>query len=100
MGVTQHIHQGERGEQGDLLTPMLFALGQHSTLVAAKERMQENDVLFAYLDDEYDVCRPDRVGAIFAILQQELQTHAEIRLHLGKLQVWNRGGDGSQCSQG
>ena len=38
------------------------------------------------------VCRPDRVGAVFAILQQELQSHAHIRLHLGKTQVWNRGG--------
>ena len=34
MGVTQHIHQGEGGEQGDPLMPLLFALGQHSALVA------------------------------------------------------------------
>ena len=38
-------------------------------------------------------CVPtDRVGAIFAILEQELQAHAEIWLHLCKTQVWNRGG--------
>ena len=92
MGVTQHIHQGEGGEQGDPLMPMLFALGKHPALAAAQERLRGNELLFAYLDDVYAVCRPDRVGAIFAILEQELQAHAEIRLHLGKTQVWNRGG--------
>ena len=71
---------------------MLFALGQHPALAAAQERLRGNELLFAYLDDYYAVCRPDRVGAIFAILEQELQAHAEIRLHLGKTQVWNRGG--------
>ena len=91
MGVTQHIHQGEGGEQGDPLMPMLFALRQHPVLVAAQERLRGNELLFAYLDDIYAVCRSDRVGAIFAILEQELQAHAEIRLHLGKTQVW-RGG--------
>ena len=55
MGATQIIQQGEGGEQGDPLMPMLFALGQHLVL---------------------------------AILQQELQSRA----HLGKTQVWNRGG--------
>ena len=40
----------------------------------------------------YAVCRPDRCGAVFTILQQELQSHAEIQLHHGKTQVWNRGG--------
>ena len=75
MGVTQHIHQGEGGEQGDPLMPMLFALGQHPVLAATQERLRGNELLFAYLDDVYAVCRPDRVGAIFAILEQELQAH-------------------------
>ena len=35
---------------------------------------------------------PTVLGQSFAILEQELQAHAEIRLHLGKTQVWNRGG--------
>ena len=29
MGVTQHIHQGEGGEQGDPLMPLFFTLGQY-----------------------------------------------------------------------
>ena len=55
MGVTQHIHQGEGGEQGDPLMPMLFTLGQHPALAAAQERLRGNELLFAYLDD-YAVC--------------------------------------------
>ena len=32
MGVTHETHQGEGGEQGDPLMPLLFALGQHRSL--------------------------------------------------------------------
>ena len=34
MGTTQYIPQGEGGEQGDPLMPLLFALGQHRVLEA------------------------------------------------------------------
>ena len=40
MGITQNISQGEGGEQGDPLMPMLFALGQHRALEATHERMR------------------------------------------------------------
>ena len=92
MGVTQNIQQGEGGEQGDPLMPMLFALGRRPALLAIQARLLVNERVFAYLDDMYAVCRPERCGAVFAILQQELQSHAEIQLHHGKTQVWNRGG--------
>ena len=36
MGVTHEIHQGEGGEQGDPLMPLLFALGLHKSLVEAQ----------------------------------------------------------------
>ena len=39
MGVTQHIAQGEGGEQGDPLMPILFALGQHGALEATQARL-------------------------------------------------------------
>ena len=92
MGVTQHIHQGEGGEQGDTLMPMLFALGQHPALAAAQEGLRGNGLLFAHLDYVHAVCRPDGVGAIFATWDQELEANAEIPLHLGETQVWNRCG--------
>ena len=37
MGITQYISQGEGGEQGDPLMPLLFALGQHRALEAIHE---------------------------------------------------------------
>ena len=92
MGVTQYIPQGEGGEQGDPLMPMLFALGQHGSLEAAQARLRVGERLMAFLDDIYAVCSPDRVGAVFAIVEQEMQARAHIRMHRGKTQVWNRGG--------
>ena len=54
---------------------------------------QENEKLFAFLDDIYVVCDPDRVGDVHQLLQRELWVHARISLHLGKTQVWNRTGE-------
>ena len=45
MGVTQHISPREGGEQGDPLVPLFFALGQHSALVAAAERLRDGEQL-------------------------------------------------------
>ena len=66
---------------------LLFSLGQHRALEAIAGRLQEGD-----FDDVYVVCSPARVSEVHAILAQELERHAHIRLHLGKTQVWNRGG--------
>ena len=93
LGVVHDIQQGEGGEQGDALMPMLFSLGQHRALVASAEQLQENEKLFAFLDDIYVVCDPDRVENVHQLLQRELWVHARISLHLGKTQVWNRSGE-------
>ena len=63
-----------------------------SSCGCAREDAREPILLFAYLDDVYAVCRSHRVRPDFSILQQWFQAHAEIRLHLGKTQVWNGGG--------
>ena len=64
MGVTQHIHQ----EGGSKATPSRRCSSHlGNTQLAAQERLPGNELLFAYLDDVHAVCRPDRVGAIFAI---------------------------------
>ena len=91
-GVSHRIRQGEGGEQGDALMPLLFALGQHAALEAVQRQLRVGERLFAYHDDIYVVSPPDRVGAIYAILQHELFTHAGIRVHGGKTQVWNMAG--------
>ena len=80
------------GEQGDALMPMLFSLGQQQALVAIQARLQDDEKLFAFLDDIYIVCTPARVEDVHKIMKDELWAHARIRVHQGKTQVWNRGG--------
>ena len=92
VGDTQEIPQGEGGEQGDPLMPLLFSLGQHSALEAVQRRLQGNEKVFAYLDDVVVVCSPGRVVEVEAILRQELRRQAHIDVHQGKTQVWNRFG--------
>ena len=78
MGVTQSIPQGEGGEQGDPLMPMLFAFGQHGALAAIQARMRVGEHVFAYQDDIYTVSRPTRVNRLHVAAEEELwgPTHA------------------------
>ena len=55
-GVEHTIRQGEGGEQGDALMPLLFCLGQ---LEAVQEDMREGEFLFACLDDIDNVTLPE-----------------------------------------
>ena len=41
--------EGEGGEQGDPLMPLLLSLGQHRALLAVNERFIEGESLFAFL---------------------------------------------------
>ena len=75
--VTQHIAQGEGGEggeQGDPLMPLLFALGQHKSLVEAQTRLSGNEKLLAFLDDIYIANMPDRVSEAHTIVEEELSS--------------------------
>ena len=78
-GVTHVIHQGEGGEQGDALMPMLYVLGQHGALASIQESLLLGEHLFAYHDDLYVVCSPERVGPIYKIVEDALEAHAEFR---------------------
>ena len=91
-GIVHDVPQGEGGEQGDALMPALFSLGQHPALEAVQSQLLEGETLCAFLDDLYAICRPDRVVPIFNLIQRELWTHSRIEVHLGKTQMWNRGG--------
>ena len=72
--------------------PALFCLGQHNALAAVQQELVGNERLFAFLDDIYVTCSPGRVVPIFNTLRRELWMHSRIQIHLGKTQVWNRGG--------
>ena len=81
--------KGEGGEQGDPLMPLLFALGQHSSLVAISNRLQPG----AFWDDLYVISTPDRTVDCHRVLERGLWRHARVGLHHGKTAVWNRGGE-------
>ena len=72
--------------------PASFAPGLHQALVAVQAGLLPSERLFAFLDDIYVVCSPDRVADVHASLQAELWRHARIQVHQGKTQVWNRDG--------
>ena len=78
MGVTQHIAQGEGGEQGDPLMPRLFALGQHGALEATQTRLGRGEHVMAFLDDIYITNQPGRVIEAHTVVEEELWTHAGI----------------------
>ena len=72
--------------------PALFALEQHRTLAHVQEQLRDDEYIFAYLDDIYALCEPDRVSSIFAEIREALLLHAGIRINLGKTKVWNAAG--------
>ena len=72
--------------------PLLFALGFDRALSAVQARLSDDEKVFVYLDDIYVICAPERLLGVHRILEAEIFTHTQIRLHQGKKQVWNRGG--------
>ena len=56
------------------------------------------DFMFAFLDDIYFVTAPNRIGAVYATVQEALWAHARIDIHLGKTErctVFERMAEGS-----
>ena len=92
-GTVHHIEQGEGGEQGDMLMPLVFSLGQHAALQAVKDQLLEGERLFAFLDDIYVVTTPERVCHVYTLLHVELQRHSSIQINGGKTRVWNAAGE-------
>ena len=69
-GRTHTVEQGEGGEQGDPLMPAQYSLGQHAALEAVQRQLQEGEHLFAFLDDVYVLCQPERVRVLFDLLRR------------------------------
>ena len=91
-GIVHEVDQGEGGEQGDAMMPLLFSVGQHDALSEVQNRLLPSEVLCAFLDDIYVVCRPERVGMAHTMLENALWRHARIQVHAGKTKIWNRAG--------
>ena len=92
-GTTHTIVQGEGGEQGDAMMPLLFALWQHPALEAVQRHLADGEFIFAYLDDIYFVTVPEMTGIVCNLLQNALWNTAGIRIHQGKTKVWNDAGE-------
>ena len=48
------VLQGEGGEQGDAMMPLLFSLGQHAALEDVSRSLVPGEHLFAFLDDIWE----------------------------------------------
>ena len=58
--------------------PLFFSLAIHDALQRVKEGLFPGELLFAFLDDVYVVCSPNRVRAVFDMLARELSEHVGI----------------------
>ena len=92
-GVRHTIEQHEGGEQGDRLMPLLFSLGIQNALEEVRQSLEEGEWLFAFLDDVYVLCSPERTRIIYDLLAETLGERAGIRMHTGKTRTWNFAGE-------
>ena len=72
--------------------PLLFSLGLHKSLISVSDRLLASERIFAFLDDIYLVCHPERVEAVCEIVRQEFRRQANIDIHSVKTKIWNRSG--------
>ena len=93
-GQTHPVQQAEGGEQGDPPMPALFSLASNTALQQFHQDLYDGERVAAYLDDIYITAQPSRIRTLFDALAKHLSTHAGIRLHAGKTEVWNAGGVG------
>ena len=61
-------------------------------MATIQEQLGEGEFLFAFLDDVYAVCAPERVGEVYMLLEKALREQAGIQLHEGKTRIWNKAG--------
>ena len=86
------FRQGEGGEQGDAMMPLLYALGQHQTLRSVQCQLRPSEGLLAFHDDIYVVTSLERTCEVHTILREALWDNNRIQIHVGKTQTWNRAG--------
>ncbi len=54
--------------------PTFFSLAQHPAL---HEVQRAGEAIFAFLDDLYIICEPDRVSTLFELVREALFRHGE-----------------------
>ena len=91
-GRVHNISQAQGIEQGDLLAPALFTLGQQDSLVAAQARLRPDEVLAAFLDDLYVVTSHERAREVCDVVSGAVQHGAGVSANLGKTRVFHAAG--------
>ena len=71
--------------------PSLFSLAMHPSLVSTGD-LREGEQFFAFLDDVYLICKPERLLEVFRLIENALWIHSRSSVHCGKTQLWNRSG--------
>ena len=71
--------------------PALYALGQHAALQEVSASLGEGEFVFAYLDDVYVLCDPERVAEVFLLVAAALRRHAGVEVNLGKSLIMHFG---------
>ena len=61
-----------------LFMPLLFSLAMHPSLVSTGDLLREGEKFFAFLDDVYLICKPERVLEIFRLIENALWIHSRI----------------------
>ena len=93
-GEVHRIPQGEGGEQGDPMMPLLYSLGQHGALEAVNDRLTRGERLLAFLDDTFIVAPiAAEAGPAYGHVREALMNHCGIHIHVGKTKTWNRAGN-------
>ena len=90
--LAAHTAQAEGGEQGDPLMPLLYCLGAKRALDKVAAQLQPGESLFAYLDDVYALCQPQRAREVYDVLARALREENNISLHEAKTRFWNKAG--------
>ena len=92
-GAEHEVLQAEGGEQGDPLMPALYVVAPHPALEAVAAALQPGEGVFAFLDEIYIVCSPERVATLYGVLAAALWDHARVQLNQGETRVWNAAGE-------
>ena len=69
--------------------PALFSLAQHPAPHEVQQHLRAGEAVFAFLDDVYIVCEPDRVSTLLELVRGALFRHAHTEVNMGKTRVWN-----------
>eukprot|EP00973_Karenia_brevis_P059577 8294542-Karenia_brevis.AAC.1 len=72
--------------------PALYAIAQHPALQEVAQHLRHGEQVFAFLDDIYLVCKPDRASYLFNLVRDELRNRCGISVNLGKTKVCNKAG--------